>query len=405
MKILIIHNSYQQPGGEDVVVAQESRLLERHGHRVSIYKRSNHEMNGLSLGQRLGFVSRIISANDSKKAIRDIIRDLKPDIAHIHNTFAMVSPSVYGVCHKEDVPVVQTLHNYRPLCPAATFYRDGKPCEECVTHGLLRSVRYGCYRNSRAMSGAVALMLKTHRSRQTWNQRIDAYIAISSFLRDKFVQSGFPADKIHVKPNFVEPDPGERSHSGNYALFVGRLSPEKGLLTLLEAWQRLPFQVPLVIAGDGPMRPALEREVATKGLHGIQFAGRLGREDVYAAMKKAAFLVVPSVWYEPFGLIIAEAFACGTPVLGASVGSIPEMLDDQVTGLHFAPGDADALAQKVTWAWTHLPELAAMGKAARKVFEDRYTANANYHLLMKIYDSAIDTHRRFKRNRRLRAAA
>ena len=155
---------------------------------------------------------------------------------------------------KKDVPVVQTLHNYRLLCPAATFYRDGGPCEECVTHSLLRSVRHACYRDSRVMSGAIALMLKTHRSRQTWNGRIDAYIAISGFVRDKFVQAGFPASKISVKPNFVDPDPGERSHSGDYALFLGRLSPEKGLLTLLEAWERLPSAVPLVIAGDGPMR-------------------------------------------------------------------------------------------------------------------------------------------------------
>ena len=405
MNILIIHNSYQQPGGEDVVVAQETALLERNGHRVSIYKRSNDEIDDLSFGQRLGLITRIVSANDSKLAVRRILRYLKPDIVHVHNTFAMVSPSVYEVCQEEDVPVVQTLHNYRLLCPAATFYRDAGPCEECVTHSLLRSVQYGCYRDSRVTSGAIALMLKTHRSRQTWNRRIDAYIAISSFVRDKFIQAGFPASKISVKPNFVEPDPGERSHSGDYALFLGRLSPEKGLLTLLDAWQRLQSPVPLVIAGDGPMRHRLEAEVARKGLHCVHFAGQLPRDEGYDAMKKAAFLVVPSIWYEPFGLVVAEAFACGTPVLGAFVGAIKEMLDDQVTGLHFAAGDPDALAKKVAWAWGHLPELAAMGKAARQVYESRYTADKNYHLLMNIYDSAINTHTTFQRNRPHRTAA
>jgi glycosyltransferase involved in cell wall biosynthesis len=405
MNILVIHNTYQQPGGEDVVVAQESRLLERNGHRVSTYKRSNHEIDDLSFGQQLVLISRIVSADDSKLAVRRILRDLKPDIVHAHNTFAMVSPSVYEVCQEEGVPVVQTLHNYRLLCPAATFYRDGKTCEECVTHGLLRSVRYGCYRSSRLMSGAIALMLKTHRSRQTWNREIDAYIALSGFARDKFVQSGLPTDKMYVKPNFVEQDPGERSHAGDYALFVGRLSPEKGLLTLLAAWQRLPSGIPLLIAGDGPIRHRLETEVAGKGLQDIHFAGQLNREEVYDAMKKAAFLVVPSIWYEPFGLIIAEAFACGTPVLGASAGAISEMVEDQVTGLHFPPGDSDALAQKVIWAWKHAPELAEMGKAARRSYEDRYKANANYHLLMNIYASTIDTHSKFKRNRPLRTAA
>jgi glycosyltransferase involved in cell wall biosynthesis len=405
MNILIIHNSYQQPGGEDVVVGQETRLLGRNGHRVRIYRRSNDEIDDLSFGQRLGLISRIVSASDSKHAVRGILRDFKPDIVHVHNTFAMVSPSVYEVCEEENVPVVQTLHNYRLLCPAATLYRDGGPCEECVTHSLLRSVRHGCYRDSRVMSGAIALMLQTHRSRQTWNRRIDTYIAISRFARDKFVQAGLPAHKISVKPHFVEPDPGERSHPGDYALFLGRLAPEKGLLTLLEAWERLPSTVPLVIAGDGPMRPSLEAEVVRKRLQSVHFAGRLRRDEAYGAMKKAAFLVVPSVWYEPFGLVIAEAFACGTPVLGAFVGAIQEMLDDEVTGLHFAPGDPDALAKKVEWAWGHSPELAAMGRAARRVYEDRYTANENYDLLMNIYASAIDTHTKFKRNRPLRSAA
>ncbi len=264
MNILIIHNSYQQAGGEDVVVAQETGLLERNGHRVSIYKRSNDEIDDLTFGQRLGLISRIVSASDSKMAVRRILRELRPEVVHVHNTFAMVSPSVYKVCQEEGVPVVQTLHNYRLLCPAATFYRTGGPCEECVTHSLLRSVRYGCYRESRVMSGAIALMLKTHRSRQTWSGQIDAYIAISSFVKERFVQAGFPASKIFVKPNFVDPDPGEGSNSGDYALFLGRLSPEKGLLTLLQAWERLPSAVPLVIAGDGPMRHSLEAEVARK---------------------------------------------------------------------------------------------------------------------------------------------
>jgi len=404
VNILIIHNSYQQPGGEDVVVAQETRLLERHGHRVNIYKRSNHELDELSFGQRLNLIGRIVSASDSKLAVRGLLRDLKPDIVHVHNIFAMVSPSVYEVCREDNVPVVQTLHNYRLLCPAATLYRNNGPCEECVTHSLLRSVRHGCYRESRMMSGAIALMLKTHRLRQTWTRQIHAYIAISNFVKDKFIQAGFPASKIFVKPNFVDPDPGERSCSGDYALFLGRLSPEKGLSTLLAAWERLPSPVPLVIAGDGPMRQRLEAEVARKGLHWVHFAGQLRHAEKYDAIKKAAFLVVPSVWYEPFGLVVAEAFACGTPVLGAFVGSIEEMLDDQVTGLHFAPGDPDALAKKVAWAWEHLPELAAMGKAARRVYEDRYTANANYQLLMNIYASAIDNHSGFKRNQLLQAA-
>jgi glycosyltransferase involved in cell wall biosynthesis len=405
MNVLVIHNSYQQPGGEDVVVAQESKLLKRYGHNVTTYQRSNHEIDSLSFGQRLGLIGRIVSAQDSRTAVRSILQNLKPDLVHIHNTFAMVSPSVYEACYQEGVPVVQTLHNYRLLCPAATFYRKTGPCEECLTHGVLQSVRHGCYRDSRLMSGAIALMLRTHRARQTWNEKIGAYIAISDFVRDKFIEAGFTAEKITAKPNFVDPDPGERDGPGDYALFLGRLSPEKGLSTLLKAWERLPFAVPLVIAGDGPMRQYLEDEVARRGLRSIRFVDRLKREEAFGAIKKAMFLVAPSIWSEPFGMVVAEAFACGTPVLGAFAGSIREMIDDGITGLHFAPGDAESLAEKVDWAWRHSSELAVMGKSARKVYEDRYTAERNYGLLMSIYGSAIESHARLKQNQPHRSAA
>jgi len=407
MHVLIVHNSYQQPGGEDVVVAQERKLLEQYGHTVTLYERSNHEIDALSFTQRAGLIKRVVSANDTKLAVRGLLQVVKPDVVHVHNTFAMVSPSVYEACHQEDVPVVQTLHNYSMLCPAATFYRNGKVCHDCVTDGLLSSVQHACYRDSRLMTGAIALMVATHRARQTWNQLIDAYIALSRFVKEKFVQSGFPANKLHVKPNFVAPDPGERrrSDSQEYALFVGRLSPEKGVLSLLKSWERLPSEVPLVIAGDGPLRQSLEEHAARRGLRNVRFTGHVQRDKVDKLMKRAAFLIVPSVWEEPFGLIVAEAFACGTPVLGASIGAIKEMIEHHVTGLQFKPDDPDDLAKKVAWAWSHLAQLAIMGRAARIVYENRYTGSTNYRLLTEIYASAIDAHFRSKRKRALRAAA
>jgi len=252
------------------------------------------------------------------------------------------------------------------------------------------------------MSAAVALMLKTHRALETWTKKVDAYIAISRFAANKFVKAGFPAKKMFVKSNFVDPDPGERTRLGDYALFVGRLSPEKGLSTLVEAWRRLPVAVPLLIVGDGPLRQQLAADTAGAGLNNIRLVGQLPRDEVYTAMKKAAFLVVPSVWQEPFGLIVAEAFACGTPVLGARIGAIPELLEHEVTGLQFAPGDPDDLAKQVAWAWEHPAHLAAMGKSARKVYEQKYTARANYASLREIYVSTIN---RSKQLRALRAAA
>jgi glycosyltransferase involved in cell wall biosynthesis len=390
MKILIVHNAYQEAGGEDVVFEQERRLLARHGHRVVTYERSNHELEAYSNFQRVGMLHRIISASDSKREVREILRTESPDMVHVHNTFMMVSPSIFEVCHEEGVPVLQTLHNYRLLCPAAIFYRDGHVCEECCEHGLLRSIWHGCYRDSRAASAAVALMLQVHRTQRTWQESVDGYVALTEFSRQKFIEGGLPADKIHVKPNFVHPDPGERSTAGDYALFAGRLSEGKGVSTLLAAWELIPRSIPLVVIGDGPLRAMLEAGVRQKNLSHVMFRGRLNVTETRAAMKQAAFLVVPSVWYETFSLNIAEAFACGTPVLCSRLGAMRENVADYRTGLHFTAGDAEDLARKVEWAWTHPTDLALMGREARREYENRFTAEKNYTRLMEIYQQTVN---------------
>ena len=273
MKILLIHNTYQQPGGEDVVFEQERRLLQQYGHQVTSYERSNHEIEQLSLSEKLGLVTRIIAADDSKLAIRKILDKFQPDLVHAHNTFIMISPSIYEACGEAGVPVLQTLQNYRLLCPAALHFRNGHVCEECPEHGLLRSVLHGCYRDSRLETAPVAFMLKVHRERGTWANAVTGYVVATEFARQKFIDGGLPPEKIYVKPNFVDPDPGERVLPGDYALFVGRLAPEEGLPTLLAAWSKLKSSIPLVIAGDGPMRSTLEREVEKNNLRQVTFAG------------------------------------------------------------------------------------------------------------------------------------
>ena len=389
MKILLIHNTYQQPGGEDVVFEQERRLLEQHGQEVVTYERSNHEIEHLSNLERLALVTRIISASDSKEHVRKILEMFKPDLVHAHNTFMMISPSVYEACGEAGVPILQTLQNYRLLCPAGLLFRDGHVCEECGEHGLVRSVWHGCYRDSRPTTAAVALMLKTHRERRTWVDAVTGYVVATEFARRKFIEGGLPAEKIYVKPNFVDPDPGERWQPGGYALFVGRLSPEKGLSTMLAAWNRLTTPVPLVIAGDGPLRSTLETEVAKNNLQHVTFAGRLSASESRAAMKQARFLVLPSLWYEGFPMVMAESFACGTPVVGSRLGAMQEVITDGRTGLHFTPGDPADLAGKIEWAWSHPSELAMMGREARRDYEALYTPARNYSLLMAIYRQVI----------------
>jgi glycosyltransferase involved in cell wall biosynthesis len=389
MKMLIIHNSYQQPGGEDVVFAQECQLLESHGHQVLTYQRSNHEMKAMSILQRLAQAKNIIWSESSKQQVRELLRQEQPDLVHVHNTFMMVSPSIYQVCQEMRVPVIQTLHNFRLLCPAFSLFRDGHVCEECPTSGLWRAVWHGCYRDSRAMSANVALMLQVHRVSQTWNKSVDTYVALSEFARQKFVDNGLPASKVRVKPNFVFPDPGERESPGDYAIFVGRLSPEKGVATLLAGWELLSLAIPLLIVGDGPLRASLEEECKKRSLSTVKFAGRLTAAETRNAIKQAAFLIAPSLWYEGFPMIICEAFACGTPVLCSRLGTLQEIVEDQSTGLHFIPDKPQDLAEKVEWAWNNPGRMVAMGKFARQTYETHYTAEKNYETLMQIYAETI----------------
>jgi glycosyltransferase involved in cell wall biosynthesis len=389
MKVLLVHNEYQQPGGEDTVFGLEHQLLSHFGHQVVTYRRSNHEISHYSPARRLLLVHQMTWATDTQRDIARLIREERPDLVHVHNTFTQISPSIYPECKKAGVPVVQTLHNFRLLCPGATFYRAGGICHECVTHGLHRSVLHGCYRNSRLVSAAVAGMLATHRKLSTWSRNINSYIALTEFSRQQFISGGLPAEKICVKPNFVNPDPGRGTQSGGYAIFVGRLSPEKGLQTLLEAWFRLGNSIPLRIVGDGPLREDLTKFAEQEGLSSVRFMGRLGHEETQKAIKAASFLILPSVCYENFPMTIVEAFATGTPVICSRLGAMQEIVTHQHTGLHFEPGSSEHLADRVSWAWAHAARMRTMGRAGRREFEMKYTARTNHDRLMDIYHLAM----------------
>jgi glycosyltransferase involved in cell wall biosynthesis len=389
MKILLVHNEYQQPGGEDVVFEQEKRILERGGHEVVTYRRSNHELEELSAIGRGTLLIRTVWASDTYHDFGALLEREKPDVVHVHNTFVMISPSIYGACRRRSIPVVQTLHNFRLLCPGAQFLRDGKICEDCVEHSLLRSVWHGCYRDSRPATASVALMLAWHRRAGTWDELVDRYIALTNFARNKFIASGFAPDKIVVKPNFVDPDPGAKQSPGTSALYIGRLSKEKGLHTLLEAWKRLPKLCSLDIVGDGPQKKELEEEAQRCGLAAIQFRGQLSHTESLAAMKRTSFLILPSEWYEGFPMTIAESFACGTPIICSKLGAMEEIVDDSRTGLHFTPGDSEDLARKIEWAFAHPSELATMGRAARREYEARYSSERSYTQLMTIYEQTV----------------
>jgi len=389
MKIVLVHNSYQQRGGEDAVFEQERTMLERAGHRVVVFQRSNSEIQDFTPIERLALPINTVWSSGVRRDFSRLLAREAPDLVHVHNTFVMISPAIYSACREKSIPVVQTLHNFRWMCPGAFFYRNGTVCEDCVSGSLWNGVRHGCYRGSRAATAAIAATLVCHRRMHTWQDSIDCYIALTEFSREKFIEAGFPADRIVVKPNFVDPDPGPREGAGAYALYVGRLSAEKGLDTLLRAWEVLPVRFPLQIVGDGPERASLETMVRERNIQGVTFRGQLSRDDTFRAMKGARLAIVPSGWYETFCIAIVEALACGTPVVCSRLGAMQELVADRVTGLHFSPGDAQDLALHAAWAWNHPSEMSAMGRAARREYEKRYTARRNYALLMDIYERAL----------------
>jgi glycosyltransferase involved in cell wall biosynthesis len=388
MRILQIHNLYRIPGGEDVVVAAEKALLEDNGHDVVLLQADNDEISG-SFNQAMTAANAIYSQSGKRRVFSEIAR-FRPDIVHVHNFFPLWSPAVYDACRDAGVPVVQTLHNYRLFCSDAFFFRDGKVCEDCLGKFFpWPGIVHRCYRGSAVGTAAVATMLTVHRARRTWHTRVDKYIALTEFARQKYIEGGLPGEKILVKPNFVYPDPGAGSGGGGYALFVGRLSPEKGIDTLLAAWKHLDQAIPLKIVGQGPLAETVKEAVSK--LSNVEWLGTLTLEKLYEIMGKAEFLIFPSAWYETFGRVAVEAFATGTPAIAAQIGAVAEIVEDQRTGLHFRPGDPDDLVAKVQWALSHPNQLQKMRREARMEFESKYTAQQNYQQLMEIYKSACNS--------------
>jgi glycosyltransferase involved in cell wall biosynthesis len=388
MKFLIAHNRYRYPGGEDVVFCREGELLRSAGHEVVEYVRENTEIpdDGF-LGKAITGI-RTLWAWDTARELQSILRKERPELVHFHNTFPLISPAAYYACKAEGVPIVQSLHNPRILCPAATLYRNGRTCEDCLGRSVAwPGVVHACYCGSFSQTAVVAGMLALHRYLGTWQDTVDAYIVFTEFFRQKFIAGGIPREKIFVKPHFLNTDPGMKQKLGDYALFLGRLVPQKGVLTLLKAWQHLKH-IPLRIAGEGQ----LEQEVQRLKQHNpsISTTGHLTPEGCLELIKGARFLIWPSEGYETFGLVAIEAFACGTPVIASKSGAVSEIVEDGKTGLHFEAGNAEDLADKVEGFWNHPHELETMGRAARLEFENKYRAPANYVALMRIYDTAIE---------------
>jgi len=385
MRILFVHNAYQQIGGEDAVVQKEVELLKHNGSDVYLLRLSNDNING--------FFSRLKTALDvkysysSRELLHREIRRYQPDVVHVHNFFPLLSPSIYDACTDNSVPVVQTLHNYRTICPGALLMRNGNICEKCINGSPYNAVLYSCYRDSMLGSLIVSHMVAYHRNHSTWQEKVDRFIVLTEFARQKFIQANFPSNKIAIKPNFTNCEVSEAKFFDENkfkALFVGRLSHEKGVSTLLSAWKKI--SLPLLIIGDGP----LLENVKNSGLDTVIASGLLSSSEVSIKMSKASFLIMPSEWYEGFPMVLVEAFSHGLPVIASRLGGMAEIVEDGVTGLHFEAGNSDDLADKVLWLQNHPEECKEMGDNARRAYQEKYTSEINNKLLMQIYQEVID---------------
>ncbi|PNY79773.1 glycosyltransferase [Deinococcus koreensis] len=383
MKVVMAHTFYKQKGGEDESYRAESRLLEDHGHRVERFERHNRDLDGVAPAR---MAQMTIWNQACARELAEVVARERADVVHFQNTFPVISPAAYSAARRAGAAVVQSLRNYRHSCVNGLLFRNGQICEACTGKSLAwPGVRHRCYRQSTVASAVVASMQSAHKLIGTYDHQVDLYIAVSEFVRRKYIEFGLPPEKIVVKPNFVYPDPGPRFDKRPYAVYAGRLSEEKGVARLVETWLREAPGLELCVVGEGPQRARLE--ALAGGGPQIRFLGARPLQETYDLIGEASFVVVPSEWYEPFGRTAVEGLAKGTPVICADIGGLSEIIQDGVTGFKFRAGDSRSLAHVLHQAAARWDD-GELRRRARREFERRYSASANLDILMRAYRTA-----------------
>ena len=391
VKLLVVHNFYgsEAPSGENKVFHAEKTLLRSHGHWVEEFTRRSDEIRSRGLRGKLRGAMATPWSRRSAKDLRDHVERMRPDVVHVHNTFPLISPSIFHAIGHRAARVL-TLHNYRLFCAAAIPMRDGRVCTDCLdSRSVLPALRHGCYRDSRAATVPLAAGVALHRALGTWSNHVEAFISLTDFQRELISRSGLPAAKVRVKPNFYPGRPTvipwqERESS---VVFAGRLTAEKGVSNLVRAWKLWGEEAPqLEMVGDGDLRPKLEQMAA--GLP-VRFLGQVAGTQAQERIARARLLVLPSECFEGFPMVIQEAFAFGTPVAVARIGPLPSIVENGEKGLVFESANPDSLLHEVQTAWKSNGLLERLARAARAEFETKYTEDANYRMLMAIYQDAI----------------
>ncbi|RGF72117.1 glycosyltransferase [Ruminococcus sp. AF31-14BH] len=385
--VLMVHNYYQIPGGEDTVVANEKKMLEKHGHKVVLYTRNNAELKTMNLLQKMLLPFTTIFNPKTYREIKKIIKKEKIDIVHVHNTLNLVSPSVYYAAKVMKVPVVQTIHNFRLLCPGATFYRDGHICEDCVSKGLMCAVKHKCYRESRLQTLACVISTKIHRLTGIYG-KIN-YICLTEFNKKKLLElKQIKEEQVFVKPNFVE-SIGEfipEEERVNQFIFVGRLDKLKGIDLLLKAWEKMGEDAPkLIVCGTGPMEEWCKAYVADNELN-IEMRGFVSNVEARKEISRSIALVLPTQLYEGFPMGIVEAFSVGTPVLCSDLGNAGSAVEENVTGYKFN----QTSEREIINAIKKMGSTSLDNKKIINIFNQKYSMDANYSILDSIYDFKFD---------------
>lgn len=382
MKILQIHNEYIYQGGEDSVVENEKNLLVKNNCEViQLIRKNSFEINNIF--NQIKVAWNAIHSTKSKHIVFDKIKEIKPDIVHIHNTFPLWSFSIIDACYEMKIPIVMTLHNFRLICANGVFYRANKVCEICIKNSPFNATKHACYKGSRIKSIPVSLMINKYKKGLSLINKVNTFIVLTEFSKKKFLEANFPENKIKVKPNFIP------IKNGNYKGFIkkgfiytSRLSEEKGLIDLIKAHKKFNFD--LTVCGDGPLKKLLLKN------QNIKYLGQLKKNELYENLAKSKYLIFPSKWYETFGNSLIEAFALETIVIAPNLGSIPSIIKHEHNGILYNPNDIEDLVSKIKWVLSNENKCEEIKKNAKKDFDEKYTQDLNYKMLKNIYERAIN---------------
>jgi len=394
LSIVMFHNYYQHSGGEDVATETDINILQKAGHKISFIQEDNDQIKNFSALEKLKLFLRTAWNQEQYYDLKSRLEQITPDLLHVQNFFPLFSPSVHAVAKSLNIPNIQHLHNFRLGCLNGYLLRNENICEVCVGKNPWQGVAYRCYRNSVPASLAVWNLITYNRWRKTWEKDVDAFITPSQFAAQKLIEIGIPENRLYVKPN-VTPDPLLEETIPPFPqeptfLFIGRLSPEKGVMNLLNAWEKLAkLQWKLNIVGDGEQRVTLEQFVTEKSLTNVYFLGYQSKTEVVKNIKTATAIVVPSQWYETFGRVVIEAFACGRPVLASNLGALAELIQDHETGFLISHNTLENWVEFLEWSGNHPLEIKEMGRKARQIYQEKYTPEVNYQQIMRIYQRIL----------------